>query len=213
MLYDTEWVVIKEELSPCFGINPVFDAGSPKCFLLNMCESKTSILQYLCKSQRFFTTCFKHIHSIGAKAPFLQTPSPPSSSLAAVNSWYKIMFFWQYFTAILLKLSNEQGMYHGLVLVATDGIVSLDRICWGINVNPKLDIAYDSNVSGIPHKIEHWSSVIFQNIYLKSTPSGYNSDKYLPEEVKQIFCIKIGAFYHILFGVFDFSSMCHIGLR
>ena len=59
----------------------------------------------------------------------------------------------KYFAARLVKVSNDQGVYLGLVLVATDGIVIFDRICWGTDMNPKLDIEYNRNGSGIARKI------------------------------------------------------------
>ena len=46
----------------------------------------------------------------------------------------------KYFAARLVKVSNDQGVYLGLVLLATGGIVILDQIYWGIDTNPKLDI-------------------------------------------------------------------------
>ena len=63
------------------------------------------------------------------------------------------MLVWPFFAARLFNVSNDQGVYLGLVLVATDGIFIIDQICWVIKTNPKLDIKYDSNGAGIALKI------------------------------------------------------------
>ena len=75
-------------------------------------------------------------------------------------------------------------MYLGSVLVATYVIVSLHQKCWRINTNPRLDIEYDSNGSGIAPKIEHWYLFIKQKIVTKSALSRYNSGKDLPRETE-----------------------------
>ena len=120
---------------------------------------------------------------------------------------------WQFSAARLVKVSNDQGVYLGLVLVATDSIIIIDRICWGIDKNPKLDIESNSNGAGIAPKIYHWYLVIFQKIDVKISPSGYNRGKDFPIEVEKYSVERIGAYYYLWFGVFALSRMYHIGLR
>ena len=47
------------------------------------------------------------------------------------------MFVWPCFADRLVKLSNDQGVYLGLVLVATDGIVIIEQLYWGNQCKPK----------------------------------------------------------------------------
>ena len=47
------------------------------------------------------------------------------------------MLVWKCFAAISVKVLNDQGVYLGLVLVATDGIVIIEQLYWGNQCKPK----------------------------------------------------------------------------
>ena len=152
LFYDTAWVVIMEELSPCFGINPYFDSGSPNMFLLVKYESKKAFLDTFA-SQKGFSQPVSNLLLQEYPNPSPENTKPTTFTTIYCQHLIKNMSVWQFSTTRLVKVSNDQGVYLRLVPVATDGIVIFDRICWGTDMNPKLDIEYNRNGSGIARKI------------------------------------------------------------